>query len=152
MKELNKPIANAATTAIQTLIDYHKEHDNDFEENNLSDGYHTFDELYEFRKMYNAAFFNLCAKLDNDLFQNHDVIEPTLSNPLYNVHKSWKHHDGELCFGGGWFIVVAMLPAGQITNHYKAKDWDLFDIPETDKAKYPFDGHTGQDVIERLKI
>ena len=24
----------------------------------LSDGYHTFDELYEFRKMYNAVLFN----------------------------------------------------------------------------------------------
>ena len=24
----------------------------------ISDGYHTFDELYEFRKMYNAVLFN----------------------------------------------------------------------------------------------
>ena len=24
----------------------------------ISDGYHTFDELYEFRKVYNAALFN----------------------------------------------------------------------------------------------
>ena len=26
--------------------------------NELSDGYHTYDELYEFRKMYNAVLFN----------------------------------------------------------------------------------------------
>ena len=30
--------------------------ENDIE--NISDGYHTFKELYEFRKLYNAAFFN----------------------------------------------------------------------------------------------
>ncbi len=30
----------------------------------LSDGYHTFNELYEFRKMYNAALFNEWAKLN----------------------------------------------------------------------------------------
>ena len=101
----------------------------------ISDGYHTFNELYEFRKVYNATLFNEWAKFDI---------------PKYDVHKSWKHHDGELCFGGGWFIVVAILPSGQISNHYEAKDWDLFQIPETDTAKYPFDGHTSGDVLDRL--
>ena len=102
---------------------------------NTSDGYHTFKELYEFRKAYNVALFNEWGK---------HVI------PTYEVHKSWKHNDGELCFGGGWFIVVAILPNGQISNHYKAEDWDLFKIPEVEKAKYSFDGHTSVDVIERL--
>lgn len=69
----------------------------------------------------------------------------------YHVHKSWRHHDGELCFGGGWFIVVAVLPTGQISNHYEAKYWDLFKIPETEKALFSFDGHTSTDVLERLK-
>jgi predicted nucleic-acid-binding Zn-ribbon protein len=100
---------------------------------NTSDGYHTFKELYEFRKAYNVALFNEWA------MQN-----------KYDVHKSWKHNDGEECFGGGWFIVVAVLPSGQISNHYEAKDWDLFKIPEEEKAKHPFDGHTGEDVINRL--
>jgi hypothetical protein len=102
---------------------------------NTSDGYHTFKELYEFRKVYNAALFNEWAKFDI---------------PDYDVHKSWKHNDGELCFGGGWFIVVAVLPTGQISNHYEAKDWDLFKIPEVEKAKYEFDGHTSADVLARL--
>ena len=99
----------------------------------ISDGYHTFDELYEFRKLYNALLFNEWAGLGK-----------------YEVHKSKKHYDGELCFGGGWFVVVAILPTGQITNHYDMKDWDLFKIPEYDKALYVYDGHTTQDVIERL--
>ena len=106
----------------------------------LSDGYHTFDELYEFRKMYNAALFN---EWGNPGFDILDV--------KYNVHKSWKHYDGELAFGGGWFIVSAMLPTGLISNHYKAEDWDLFQVPEVDKALFEFDRHTGADVLERLK-
>lgn len=120
----------------------------------VSDGYHAFDELYEFRKMYNAALFNLWAKIDNYAYTEHNVIEDADETmhykPLYDVHKSLRHHDGELCFGGGWFVVVAMLSSGQITNHYPMSDWDLFKIPEVEKAKYPFDGHTSGDVLERL--
>lgn len=100
----------------------------------LSDGFHTFNELYEFRTVYNAALFNEFARKGR-----------------YNVHKSQRHDNGELCFGGGWFIVVAMLPAGQISNHYKMEYWDLFKVPAAEKARYPYDGHTPQDVLLRLK-
>ncbi|WP_428668078.1 hypothetical protein [Runella sp.] len=100
---------------------------------NYSDGYHTFNELYEFRKIYNAALFNEWASMG-----------------IYEVHKSKKHFDGDECFGGGWFIVVAVLPSGQISNHYEEKDWDLFKCPEVEKAKFPFDGHTSQDVLLRI--
>jgi len=40
-----------------------------------SDGYHTFNELYEFRKLYNAALFNEWGVKE-----------------IRNVHKSKKHH------------------------------------------------------------
>ena len=115
--------------------------------NELSDGYHTYDELYEFRKMYNAVLFNEWA---NTPKTNKQSLTGTVTNE-YGVHKSWKHNDGELCFGGGWFIVSAMLPTGLISNHYKAEDWDLFKVPEVEKALYEFDGHIPQDVLERLK-
>ena len=119
---------------IQSLIDFGKENIQDFKENELSDGYHTFNELYEFRKMYNAALFNEWA-----------------AQGRYEVHKSHRHNDGKLCFGNpDWFIVVAILPTGQISNHYKLKDWDLFKCEETKTAKYPFDGHTPKDVLQRL--
>jgi len=114
----------------------------------LSDGYHTFNELYEFRKVYNAALFNEWAE---NLETSSDFGQALFNVPKYNVHKSWRHSDGELCFGGGWFIVSAMLPTGLISNHYKAEDWDLFKIPEVDKALFEFDGHTGSDVLERIK-
>lgn len=114
----------------------------------ISDGYHTFNELYEFRKMYNAALFNEWGSQTFNLKKRNGG---TTTAVKYGVHKSWKHHDGELCFGGGWFIVSAMLPTGQISNHYKGEDWDLFKIPEVEKALFPFDNHTSQDVLERLK-
>jgi hypothetical protein len=134
-------------------ISYCKDN-NIIKENNISDGYHTFNELYEFRKMYNAVLFNEWGNpnttvrfLDNKQF---DGVGSS-TGVRYNVHKSWKHNDGELCFGGGWFIVSAMLPTGLISNHYKAEDWDLFKVPEVEKALYKFDGHTGNDVLNRLK-
>ena len=105
-----------------------------FDGKEISDGYHTRGELYDFRKMYNAALFNEFA-----------------DKGIYDVHKSVRHEDGEPCFGGGWFIVVAILPTGQISNHYKMEDWGLFNLPVVDKAKYEFDGHTPEDVLDRLE-
>ena len=102
-------------------------------EEEISDGYHTFKELYEYRLLYNAAFFNELAK------------EGTIK-----VHKSKRHSTGELCFGGGWFIVMAELPTGQISNHYELKDWNLFHCQEQEKADV-WDGHTPQEASKRLR-
>lgn len=99
----------------------------------IRDGYHSFDELYDFRKVYNAALFNEWA-----------------AQGKYNVEKSKRHNDGELCFGGGWFIVVATLPTGQISNHYKLEDWDLFKCNEVEKQSESWDGHSPMDVLDRL--
>ncbi len=109
----------------------------------ISDSSHTFNDLYEIRLAYNVALFNEWAAIW------HKSSYTTL--PKHDVHKSTRHHDGELCFGGGWFIVVANLPSGQISNHYEMKHWDLFRVPIAEKAKYEWDGHTSEDVIKRLK-
>jgi hypothetical protein len=97
-----------------------------------SDGYHTFDELYAYRKAYNALLFNEWA-----------------ARGAHDVHKSWLHSDGLLCFGGGWFVVVAQMPTGQISNHYKAEDWSLFKVPERERGA-EWDGHTPQVALDRL--
>lgn len=55
----------------------------------------------------------------------------------------------ELCFGGGWFIVMAYLPTGQVSNHYRIEDWNLFNIPERWKAD-EWDGHTPVEAANRL--
>lgn len=99
----------------------------------VSDGYHTFEELYEYRMLYNAGLFNEWA-----------------DQGKYDVHKSYKHHDGEECFGGGWFIVVAITPYGQITNHYRNEHWDLFQVQSAKEALYAYDGHTPQEAKRRL--
>ena len=98
-----------------------------------SDGYHTFRELYRYRMLYNAAFFNMLSR--------HTSIP---------VVKSHRHGDGELCFGGGWFIVMAQLPTGQVSNHYEDRYWGLFCVPEAETAP-EWDGHTPNDAADRLE-
>ena len=122
-------IVTPGFTAMNSTTDINKT-----DQGNVSDGYHTFNDLYHFRMIYNAALFNSWWSMRR-----------------FNIHKSRRHNDGEECFGGGWFIFVAVLPTGMISNHYKEKYWDLFHIPDYDKALVPFDGHTAQDVIDRLE-
>lgn len=99
----------------------------------LSDGYHTHNELYEHRMMLSLH-----------------AVHAWLAAG-YPVVKSWRHSDGELCFGGGWFIVVAKLPLqGQVSYHYQEEHWGLFDIPEAETPP-EYDGHTPADVTHRLK-
>lgn len=98
-----------------------------------SDGYHTFNELYDYRRVYNAALFNEWARQGK-----------------YDVHKSLRHSDGELCFGGGWFVVVAELPTGQVTNHYEDKYYDEFRFIERERAN-KYDGHTPEEALNRIK-
>lgn len=100
----------------------------------VSYGHHTFNELYRYRMLYNAAFFNLLAR-----------------NGQVEVCKSRRHSDGEKCFGSDdWFIVMAMLPTGQVSNHYESKYWDLFDVPERETS-FEYDGHTPNEAADRLE-
>jgi hypothetical protein len=99
----------------------------------VSDGYHTFDELYHYRMLYNAAFAN-------EYHKEYD-----------RVVKSWRHSDGELCFGkDNYFVVVMQLPTGQVSNHYHGEHWDLFQVDEVERAP-EWDGHTPQQAAERLE-
>lgn len=107
-----------------------------FKDSDISNGYNSFGELYEFRKLYNVLAFRYLSVLDIPVF------------------KSRFHADGQLCFDGKWFIVWADLPGGHISNHisnhYPVKDWSLFDVPVCDIAP-PYDGHTSTDVLIRIR-
>lgn len=96
----------------------------------VSDGYHTFDSLYHQRLILFATLVNAFPE---------------------KAWKSRKHSDGEVPFGGGWFIVGIATPAGQYTYHYEDKDWDLFQCPEVEKAP-EWDGHTDKDVERLLSL
>ena len=102
-----------------------------------SDGHHTHNELYAYRLAYNALYFNMLAGYSQG-----------------SVTKSYRHHDGEPCFGvteegNRWFIVTAELLGGQVSNHYREKHWDLFKVPEVETAP-EWDGHTPDVALERL--
>ncbi len=97
-----------------------------------SDGSHTHNELYEYRMLYHAH------------------AAACWSAAGIPVVKSWNHSDGAPCFGGGWFIVTAELPTGQVSNHYRGEHWDLFAVPS---VSFPpeWDGHTPAEAAERLR-
>ena len=94
----------------------------------LSDGFHTFNGLYEQRMILFAAL----VKAYKD-----------------KAWKSYRHEDGEYCFGGGWFIVGIDTPEGSYTYHYENKYWDMFDCVDLPRAKH-WDGHTESDAETRL--
>ena len=96
----------------------------------VSDGYHTFNSLYNQRLYLWAAL----VKAYKD-----------------KAWKTQKHNDGEPCFGGGWFLVGITTPEGDYTYHYEMKDWDLFDCTVIDKAPV-FDGHTDKDITRVMSL
>lgn len=93
--------------------------------NFISDGHHTFDELYQYRMAFHALTVNgLPSECE--------------------AHKSLKHYDGKECFAGDeqkWFVVSCKLNGKLVSNHYKftQDNWDLFKIPEEETEKWPFD-------------
>lgn len=96
----------------------------------VSDGYHTFNQLYHQRAMLFSVIVN------------------------QNKERAWKthrHEDGKPCFGGGWFLVTIDTPAGAYGYHYEDKYWNLFDCKEIEKAK-PFDEYTENDVTRLFSL
>jgi hypothetical protein len=94
----------------------------------VSDGYHTFGELYEHRI---ALWMAICKLLAIDAW------------------RSRKHSDGS-CIDG-WFVLGLFDDAGkQMTYHLPNSRWDECDFAETLDRAPKFDGHTSADVLKRL--
>ncbi len=91
-----------------------------------SDGYHTFNELYEHR---HAMFSILCRD--------------------YNGWKSKLHADGTMF--DGWFIAGIQTPSGQATYHLPLAWWNRLKCCEFERAP-EWDGHTSDDVLRRLHL
>ena len=93
----------------------------------VSDGYHTFNELYHHRAVLLSVICNHDSKL---------------------CWKSKKHHDGTMF--DRMFIVGINTPYGPVTYHYDIEPyWNYFIVEELDKAP-EWDGHTSSDAINRL--
>lgn len=107
----------------------------------MSDEYHSIDELYEHRLALTVALFKI---YDN-------YITPLVRTSI----KCWKsklHSDGTMFnnyFIVGMTITPIVGPDQLISYHYNMKHWNKFNVMELDKAP-EYDGHTSKDVIERL--
>ena len=110
---------------IENLIKEHFEMLDKIKTGELSDGYHTFNELYYHR----AVLFSIICNEHKDV-----------------AYKSKKHHDGTMY--DGMFIVGINTPQGQYSYHYDLNVWSMFDVPELEFAP-EWDGHKPSD-IERL--
>lgn len=99
-----------------------------------SDGYHTFDELYEHRIVNYMA---LCRTIKQ--FGSHHT----------DVWKSKAHSDGSIW--DGWFILgINKNPGEQITYHLPMSKWDDCNFAFTLNEAPEFDGHTSADVLKRI--
>lgn len=110
--------------------------------NLISDGFHTFQELYEHRVM---LFIALCRVIEDDSYQFGQASR------YAHPKRAWKskvHSDGTVW--PGWFIAgIGTEPGQQISYHLPDSKWDLLDVEELDQAPN-FDGHTSDDVLKRL--
>lgn len=96
----------------------------------ISDGYHTFGELYDHRRALVAALMKC------------------------NREISWRskahHPEDQPMFEGGYFIVGMNLPTGDISYHYKISHWEDFDGISIFEHAPKYDGHTPELTVERL--
>ena len=111
-----------------------------FDDMQVSDGFHTMDELYEHRI---TLYIALCRKIGG-------LMNLSPEKPLFNkVWRSKVHSDGSVF--EGWFVLGIGIEEGkQITYHLPLHKWEETGFAEElDKAP-TFDGHTPADVITRL--
>ena len=92
----------------------------------ISDGYHTFGDLYKHRTYLLA------------LAMIH----------LPYAWKARKHEDGTMF--DGMFVVGFPTPNGMVTYHCDNEYWNDFKIPEIPHAPH-FDGYSDADVLDREK-
>ncbi len=111
----------------------------------VSDGFHTFDELYDHRI---TLFIELCkAQKMIDM-----VIDPTKHVRFSReVWRSKLHSDGSSF--DGWFILGINKKEGmQITYHLPMSRWADTDFAQTLEKAPEWDGHSPADVLARLKV
>lgn len=99
----------------------------------LSDGYHTFDELYEHRY---ELFIALCKVLDGR-----------------SSHKVWrsKFHSDGTSWEGQFVLGIGTAKGKQITYHLPLSRWDETSFAFERKRAPKWDGHTSKDALKRLK-
>jgi len=124
-----KNINNLRVNKINEMIMKYKL-DSNFSSKEISDGHHTFRELYHHRIVMFATICNLFSDISWKSKKHYDEE----NDPMYN----------------GSFIVGINTPDGMATYHIKLEYWDMFNIPEIDRAP-KYDGeYSSDDVIKRI--
>lgn len=94
----------------------------------ISDGYHTFDELYYHRML----LFSIICNTNKD-----------------KAWKSWLHEDGTMF--DDYFIVGITTDEGDFTYHYHKDNWSYFAVKELAYAP-KWDGHEAKDITRLLSL
>lgn len=97
-----------------------------FSVEDMSDGYHTFNELYQHR---HVLFINLVLR----------NLPISFKTKLNDKKEAWE----------GWFILGMNTEFGQITYHLPVTYWDMVSVKEVE-YNFDYDGHTPEDVVDRL--
>lgn len=95
----------------------------------ISDKWHTFDELYFHRMVLFSIILN----------QNKNIS-----------WKARKHHDGSM-FDNTSFICGIETPEGQYTYHYDMEFWEHFKVKELEYAPQ-YDGHKPNDIGRLISL
>jgi len=121
--------------------------DSGVDTNLISDGYHTFNELYEHRIVLFVALCRLMVRDWQRLPSSTDFDKPWNKCPVW---RSLAHSDGSVW--DGWFILgIHQIDGFQITYHLPMSKWDECEFGLTLDCAPKYDGHTSNDVLERLK-
>ena len=118
-------MANAIIEKINNEIKEYKDRTKNSADD-ISDGYHTFGDLYKHRTYLLA------------LAMIH----------LPYAWKARKHEDGTMF--DGMFVVGFPTPNGMVTYHCDNEYWNDFKVPEIPHAPH-FDGYSDADVLDREK-
>ncbi len=118
-------MANAIIEKINNDIKEYKDRTKNSADD-ISDGYHTFGDLYKHRTYLLA------------LAMIH----------LPYAWKARKHEDGTMF--DGMFVVGFPTPNGMVTYHCDNEYWNDFKVPEIPHAPH-FDGYSDADVLDREK-
>jgi hypothetical protein len=106
----------------------------------ISDGYHTFGELYDHRITLWIALLRCIAGVSKALRQPNETW------------RSKQHHPDDTPMYVDWFVLgMGYADGRQITYHLPLSRWDETQFAETLDHAPKFDGHTPADTIERLK-
>jgi hypothetical protein len=94
----------------------------------VSDGFHTFEELYYYRMVLFSIICN----------QNHE-----------HAWKSLLHADGTMY--EDYFIAGITTPNGDYSYHYHKDHWDKFKVTELKNAP-EWDGHKPEDITRLYSL